>query len=92
MPVTGETLDEKEVEKDETDDKVYCICKTEYEEGKVMIACDRFAILPAPRSRSVTLMVVDFQVRRMVSHAVFGHVRSGSRPRGPIFLPCMHPE
>ncbi|KAF9651940.1 hypothetical protein BDM02DRAFT_3064986, partial [Thelephora ganbajun] len=27
--------------KDEADDKVYCVCKTEYEEGKVMIACDR---------------------------------------------------
>ena len=62
MPVTSETLDEKEVAKDETDDKVYCICKTEYEEGKVMIACDRFAIFPTPRSCSATLMVVDFQV------------------------------
>lgn len=58
MPVTSETLDEKEVEKDETDDKVYCICKTEYEEGKVMIACDRFAILYTPhhvQSRSWSL-------------------------------------
>lgn len=50
MPVTGETADVKEVERDELDDKVYCICKTEYEEGKVMIACDRFVILLAPRS------------------------------------------
>ena len=62
MPVTGETLDEKETEKDETDDKVYCICKTEYEEGKAMIACDRFAILPTPRSYSVMLMVDGMQV------------------------------
>jgi COMPASS component SPP1 len=62
MPVACETLDEKEVEKDETDDKVYCICKTEYEEGKVMIACDRFVTPPTPRSRSVTLTVVGFQV------------------------------
>lgn len=41
MPVTGENVDEKEAEKDESDDKVYCICRAEYEEGKVMIACDR---------------------------------------------------
>jgi hypothetical protein len=46
MPVTGENGDEKEAEKDETDDKVYCVCRAEYEEGKVMIACDRFAGLP----------------------------------------------
>jgi len=46
MPVASETTDEKEAEKDDMDDRVYCICKTEYEEGKVMIACDRFAIPP----------------------------------------------
>jgi len=62
MPVTVEILDEKVAEKDETDEKVYCICKTEYEEGKVMIACDRFVILFTPRSRSVPLTVTDFQV------------------------------
>ena len=60
MPFAGETLDEKEAEKDEADDKVYCVCKTEYEEGKVMIACDRFVVPRMPQSRSVTLMVVDF--------------------------------
>jgi hypothetical protein len=91
-PITGETVDEKEAEKDESDDKVYCICKTEYEEGKVMIACDRFAILPTPRLCAVTLIIFDFQVRRMVSYAVFGHVRSGSRPRGSILLSYMHPQ
>lgn len=48
MPVTVENLDEKEAEKDETDDKVYCICRAEYEEGKVMIACDRFVDFTAP--------------------------------------------
>ena len=62
MPVTGETLDEKEGEKDETDDKVYCVCKTEYEEGKVMIACDRFVILLTPQSCSVTPKLVGFQM------------------------------
>ena len=92
MPITGETPDEKEAEKDETDDKVYCVCKTEYEEGKVMIACDRLDISPTPRSCSAILIVADFQVRRMVSYAVFGHVRSGSRPRGSILLPYVHPE
>ena len=61
MPVTSEALEEKEVEKDETDDKVYCICKTEYEEGKVMIACDRFAVLPTPQMYLVALIVVDFR-------------------------------
>ena len=62
MPVTVEILDEKVAEKDETDEKVYCICKTEYEEGKVMIACDRFVILFTLRSRPVPLTVIDFQV------------------------------
>ena len=62
MPVAGETADVKEVERDESDDKVYCVCKTEYEEGKVMIACDRFAALPTPRSRAARLMTVNLQV------------------------------
>ena len=92
LPVTSETVEEKEVERDVSDDRVYCVCKTEYEEGKVMIACDRFAVLPAPRLCTVTLMVVDSQVRRMVPYAVFGHVRSGSRPCGSILLPSVHPE
>ena len=91
LPVTSEIVDEKEAERDESDDKVYCICKTEYEEGKAMIACDRFAIPPTPRLSTVTL-TVDSQVRRMVPHAVFGYVRSGSRPCGSILLSSMHPE
>ncbi|PCH33586.1 hypothetical protein WOLCODRAFT_135204 [Wolfiporia cocos MD-104 SS10] len=28
-------------EKDEQDDKLYCVCKTRYDEDRVMIACDR---------------------------------------------------
>jgi len=92
LPVASETVEEKEAEKDESDDKVYCVCKTEYEEGKVMIACDRFDIPQTPSLRTVTLMTVDSQVRRMVPYAVFGHVRSGSRPRGSILLSHMHPE
>ena len=61
MPVTSETVDEKEAERDEPDDKVYCICKTEYEEGKVMIACDRFVIPPTPWLWTV-ILTVDSQV------------------------------
>lgn len=60
MPVTGENPDEKEVEKDEADDKVYCICRAEYEEGKVMIACDRSVDFPT--SQSHQLIAVNFQV------------------------------
>ena len=30
-----------EVEEEAADDKLYCICKTTYDEDRVMIACDR---------------------------------------------------
>ena len=53
MPVAGENLDDKQVEKDEMDDKVYCICRAEYEEGKVMIACDRFVNFTTPRPHTI---------------------------------------
>ncbi|EJF66659.1 hypothetical protein DICSQDRAFT_164500, partial [Dichomitus squalens LYAD-421 SS1] len=33
--------EEEESEEDAVDDKLYCICKTNYDEDKVMIACDR---------------------------------------------------
>ncbi|KAI0778144.1 hypothetical protein BD413DRAFT_600957 [Trametes elegans] len=33
--------EEDEVEEEAIDDKLYCICKTRYDEDKVMIACDR---------------------------------------------------
>ena len=29
-------------DKENVDDKVYCICRSQYEEGRVMIACDRY--------------------------------------------------
>lgn len=61
-PVISEKLDEKVAERDEMDDKVYCICRAEYEEGKVMIACDRFANSTTPRSCAVTLSVFNFQM------------------------------
>jgi COMPASS component SPP1 len=61
MPLTCENGDEKEAEKDETDDKVYCICRAEYEEGKVMIACDRFVGLPMS-GHIPTLTLIDLQV------------------------------
>ncbi|KAI9063027.1 hypothetical protein FKP32DRAFT_1652056 [Trametes sanguinea] len=33
--------EEEEESEEEVDDKLYCICKTHYDEDKVMIACDR---------------------------------------------------
>jgi COMPASS component SPP1 len=27
------------------DDKLYCVCKTKYDEDRVMIACDRYALV-----------------------------------------------
>jgi len=32
---------ENEEDEDATEDKLYCICKTSYDDEKVMIACDR---------------------------------------------------
>lgn len=52
MPVApeGENKAEKEEEEDaeesKKDDKLYCVCKTRYDEDRVMIACDRYAFLP----------------------------------------------
>jgi hypothetical protein len=40
MPV--DTKEEPEDEDSEReDDKLYCVCKTRYDEDRVMIACDR---------------------------------------------------
>jgi COMPASS component SPP1 len=33
-------------EKPEEDDKLYCVCKTKYDEDRVMIACDRYVASP----------------------------------------------
>lgn len=33
--------DEKDEEEREVDDKLYCVCRTPYDEDRVMIACDR---------------------------------------------------
>ena len=33
-------IERDDEEKMEEDDKLYCICKTRYDEDKVMIACD----------------------------------------------------
>ncbi|KAI1797841.1 hypothetical protein LXA43DRAFT_270101 [Ganoderma leucocontextum] len=49
MPVPAEPAakpkaqpqEEEESEEEAVDDKLYCICKTNYDEDKVMIACDR---------------------------------------------------
>lgn len=37
--------EEKEEEKEEAiDDKLYCVCKTKYDEDRFMIACDRYVL------------------------------------------------
>ena len=45
MPVADvkeETAPEVEVDaSDKEDDKLYCVCKTQYDEDRMMIACDR---------------------------------------------------
>jgi COMPASS component SPP1 len=49
MPGSGADGDVKIVDqdaeegegKDADDDKLYCVCKTKYDEDRVMIACDR---------------------------------------------------
>ncbi|KAF8078581.1 hypothetical protein FPV67DRAFT_1465728 [Lyophyllum atratum] len=43
-PESNETKAEKQEEEEESDpedDKLYCVCKTKYDEDRVMIACDR---------------------------------------------------
>lgn len=35
---------EEEAEAEEEDDKLYCVCKTRYDEDRVMIACDRYVL------------------------------------------------
>ena len=48
MPVPSEAASKSRLgqeedadEEAEGDDKLYCICKTSYDEDRVMIACDR---------------------------------------------------
>ena len=43
---------EKQEEEEESDaanedDRLYCVCKTKYDEGRCMIACDRCVSTPA---------------------------------------------
>lgn len=33
---------EEDEAEDKEDDKLYCVCKTKYDEDRVMIACDRY--------------------------------------------------
>ncbi|CDO75250.1 hypothetical protein BN946_scf184967.g3 [Trametes cinnabarina] len=40
-PASKPQREEEEESEEEVDDKLYCICKTHYDEDKVMIACDR---------------------------------------------------
>lgn len=34
--------EEKEEEEKDVDDRLYCVCRTSYDEDRVMIACDRY--------------------------------------------------
>lgn len=36
-----EKQEEEEEEEEHEDDKLYCVCKTKYDEDRFMIACDR---------------------------------------------------
>ena len=37
----AERAEDKEDEQDEAEDKLYCVCKTRYDDERIMIACDR---------------------------------------------------
>jgi len=41
MPVDVMEEPDAEEDSDREDDKLYCVCKTRYDEDRVMIACDR---------------------------------------------------
>ena len=81
-------LEEEEASEEEVvDDKLYCICKTSYDEDKVMIACDRY-VLPHHYIENARYNR-PAQVRRVVSHAVLEHQRPGGRPHRPVRLPAL---
>jgi hypothetical protein len=42
MPVDAKEELDAEEDSDREDDKLYCVCKTRYDEDRVMIACDRW--------------------------------------------------
>jgi hypothetical protein len=44
MPIDAKEEPEDE-DSDREDDKLYCVCKTRYDEDRVMIACDRLVFL-----------------------------------------------
>jgi hypothetical protein len=47
MPTEAEQTDkqtDQDYDKENMDDKVYCVCRSQYEEGKAMIACDRYVL------------------------------------------------
>ncbi len=44
-PPAPQPEEEEASEEEVVDDKLYCICKTSYDEDKVMIACDRYVLL-----------------------------------------------
>lgn len=44
MPIDAKEEPEDE-DSEREDDKLYCVCKTRYDEDRVMIACDRLVFL-----------------------------------------------
>ena len=74
-PANKPQEEEEEEEEEVVDDKLYCICKTSYDEDKVMIACDRYVTVQLSLLASAQRIL---QVRRVVPHTVFEH----ERPRG----------
>lgn len=60
---------EAEEEEENDDDKLYCVCKTKYNEDRVMIACDRcVGSFFTSGVRRIDIMIP--QLRRMVSYTM----------------------
>lgn len=60
MDVDKEPDFDEDDEQDKEDDKLYCVCKTRYDEDRVMIACDRYVTWL--RSQMLLLLILAFEV------------------------------
>lgn len=74
---------------DKEDDKLYCVCKTRYDENRVMIACDRY-VMTMNVMQILLLMLNSIQMRRMVSYPVCKYAGPRSRSRRSIYLSTVH--
>lgn len=68
----SEEKDEEEKE-EAVDDKLYCVCKTKYDEDRFMIACDRLEFYAYHQAIGLTYC---FQLRRVVPYNMCGHAGS----------------